>query len=483
MTTKQTLLIKGKLTAGQGQIDGVIAKLVLPVPPFARPRLELRPNSSQQADSIVHAFRGRFDAERPLTMSGEGLETVQCDQVYFLQASTRSWSHDIQMSRIKCDAGTVCVSSNHDPDKVATSSQVSFWLTPHGHLRSAAIMEQSFDGTCKRDVVWSQSIPLLPDVQLTIHQEYAWHTEKSGRTIRDGYKVARGELPFDGHDPQTILTKVVPALDDFLTFASLAGSWRCACTGWQVSDGTGRLTKYYRGNITRPRQSEADALETGLVPLEHFDDFVRLAWPRWCQSAFHDALRTVSFAVMPGRSRTAIEDSFIAKFAAFEELVLVYRRQNNLEFTVDDNHWRDLSQSIKQTIRDFQPELTNQQRSMLYDGMAGMKRVSLRRVWERWEADLACELGDLWPVYDSGQRAGLSTIRNKIVHGDFNSDRHFGALCVANDHLRWLLERLVLSLLDWSIEKSEVRPRLLKGRAISMINFDQARRDMNAICT
>jgi hypothetical protein len=61
---------------------------------------------------------------------------------------------------------------------------------------------------------------------------------------------------------------------------------------------------------------------------------------------------------------------------------------------------------------------------------------------------------------------GLADIRNRVVHGSTFDHRQLNALAVAGDHLQWLLERMLLRVLAWPIDRSNVSgARLAKLRA------------------
>lgn len=70
---------------------------------------------------------------------------------------------------------------------------------------------------------------------------------------------------------------------------------------------------------------------------------------------------------------------------------------------------------------------------------------------------LGVNLADLWPLVPDGAGPTLSTIRNRLVHGDTIGDGEMPALMLAHEHLRWTAERLVLAALRWPIDRSRVR--------------------------
>ena len=56
----------------------------------------------------------------------------------------------------------------------------------------------------------------------------------------------------------------------------------------------------------------------------------------------------------------------------------------------------------------------------------------------------------------------LYQIRNQIVHGRILPHSGYRALMVAQFHLQWVLERCLLGVLTWDIERSCVSDRFLQ---------------------
>lgn len=472
-----TIVLRGTVSSGTNSIEGVVAKIRFPAVPTGRPAMLLRPENHKIADSIVHWYKGRFEARRPKAVDGSGEERVSVDPVYFLGSSTRMWSHDVSESIVRCDPVGLLRTLRADVGTQAEQTQLTFHLTPNPHLAAASISEASFDGSCNVKRVRQATVQLTANVDLIFDQHYRWSSNKGGRTTRTGFQVAIGCVPFDAHDPSTVAEQILPALDDFLVLTSLASSHRVTCTGWHTSDASARFTQYYRGGMRRPTRA-SHALDMGLIPLHAFQQFVTEVWPRFRASPYFESLKTLSFAVVPGR-RSTLEREFIGLFTALEEVVLCFRRQHDLVNVLPKDRWAMVERKVKNAIR--ATDLSKEERRGLYDNLSALNRVALRRAFDRFiEKTVDLNLTDLWPVF-SKDGNGLLEIRNRIVHGDLDATRRVGALVVATDHLRWTLERIALSLLGWSIQASEVRPSLLAAQAPSITRLRDAMREMRSV--
>lgn len=86
---------------------------------------------------------------------------------------------------------------------------------------------------------------------------------------------------------------------------------------------------------------------------------------------------------------------------------------------------------------------------------------NLHERWRLFQAKYAVDLSDLWPIIDRTGGITLAQLRNKVAHGEYLNPAQTLALLYAREHLRWTVERVVLSLLGWPIPLSKVRPGFL----------------------
>lgn len=68
---------------------------------------------------------------------------------------------------------------------------------------------------------------------------------------------------------------------------------------------------------------------------------------------------------------------------------------------------------------------------------------------------------DLWPIFCADNGPGIYQICNRLVHGDFPDSEVF-TLSVVNEHLRWLIDRILLGLLGWPVDQSDVSPSFVE---------------------
>jgi hypothetical protein len=474
MGSPRTIKIRGRAKSGAFVADQIYAKLTFPKASGGRPKLLLRPDKSTVGESLVNGFTGTFEAERPKSMNGTGIERIVCEKVFFLSSITTSHGPDMHETRVKCDPVGVLHTIAKDLSIVATESKIVFWLTPNENLGPVRINSVRWDGTCEVRRLHTVTAPLSDAAHIAFDMNYIWEDVGEQRMVRQGFLVAECPVKFDAHDPAVLNGELTPLFDDFLAFASLASSRRVMCLGWQVSS-EGRVTKYYRGNLYNALLETSHALDQGLIPPQYFQEFIDSIWPKFVNSPYRSAIKAVAFAAAPGHRRT-IEIGFTSLFSAMEELLLTYRREKSIEFTLEAKRWEDLEKELKATIKNSKPEISSKARGLIYEHLRGGARVPIRHAFDEFVEEFNVDVTDLWPAFHG--QSSLVAIRNRLVHGNFESDHYSESLAIAGQHLRWTVERLSLAVVQWPVAKSEVSPSFLASGAAAMARRDAAIRDL-----
>lgn len=174
----------------------------------------------------------------------------------------------------------------------------------------------------------------------------------------------------------------------------------------------------------------------------------------------------------------SMEMNFLGLFAGLEELVLDFRRRNNLEYVLTDD-WPLLRKQLRSFIKLWKNKndtpLSKDQRRWLYGNLQGLNRVAIEVAFTKFCEHYRLDLSDLWPVFQLGDAVGLADIRNRIVHGERLPEVALDALLVATQSLEWILERMLLGILGWPVERSEVSPAFLQQHATAIAAMPDAR--------
>ena len=356
------------------------------------------------------------------------------------------------------------------PEKPALAS---FWLTYNRDLLTGGTEISHHNGSIEVETFEPHKFELLPELEFTFASEFRWNSDtKTRQHNRRETLAANVSLKSKGTKPVVMSAPIIEALDEFLLLASFATRWKTICLGWDLSQWP-YLSKKYRHGLTLPlhlkgaRHTPEQDYETGLVSPNSLPEFLRHAWPLWrsLDKPSREMLHHVLQAVVHAQSLD-LHESFISHYATLEMMVLHFRRQNDLEFVFsDENEWNTFKAEVKEFITKKSSLSGSQPQQKIKRGKVSGKLEEFNRVafstafkafCEERNQPIPCQ--DLWPV--TGNKS-LSYIRNNLVHGVLDGRDQVNAIWVAKNHMEWLVERSILCLLSWPIEKSRVTPRYL----------------------
>ncbi|UQV24236.1 hypothetical protein [Vibrio sp. J383] len=255
-------------------------------------------------------------------------------------------------------------------------------------------------------------------------------------------------------DTESIISNYLNELDDFLLLTSFASRHRTVCVGWDKYDSKSHV-KFFRGNYSIPPKKKND-INDALIDIASFDCFIGPAVERFDKYTDKEVIRSAIFSLLSS-SESSLEKSFLSKFAALESLVLVYKRDEGVEFILTSGEWKILRKQIENSIKHCDKlSLTKEKRASIYLKLGELNRLSLKESFEKFSSHYGLFYNDLWPIFGTEELSGLSDIRNKLIHGDTLPRNLFCALITANFHLSIYLERLLTLILGWRVEKTNV---------------------------
>jgi hypothetical protein len=209
-------------------------------------------------------------------------------------------------------------------------------------------------------------------------------------------------------------------LDDFLLLTSFATRHRCVCTGWTYTNSHGDLIEHYRRDIAIPKEKTISTNDT-LIDIAEFPKFIRAAYRSFCRFTEKEQFRSALYPLV-NDADSPTEMSYFGLFSALESALLFADRTFHL---------------------------------------FPKRHQTLHERWRLFQARYSVDVSDLWPLTDRTGGITLAGLRNKVAHGEYLNPAQTLALLYAGQHLRWTVERVVLSLLGWPVPQSKVRPSFL----------------------
>lgn len=189
--------------------------------------------------------------------------------------------------------------------------------------------------------------------------------------------------------------------------------------------------------------------------------FLRVASERLAQADANEVLlRAIRFRL--DSEPCSLEISFISLYAALESLLTFFRRQGQFEI-LSDEEFGNLERELRKWLRQ-QPALAAApvKRGLIYEKIRELNRFSFSFVFGKFCEHYSIDLSDLWPLIGAHADWPLLEIRHRLIHGDPFEQRPEEALACARAHLTWTVDRMLLCVLGWPVERSNVRSDYLQ---------------------
>ena len=306
----------------------------------------------------------------------------------------------------------------------------TFSLTPNALINTAMTVMRSYTGSVKVRRICRPRFTLRSGIRLAFTEHFRYRDSHEGETISSAELVAEftPTRKFSGIDACR------EDLDNLLLLTSFAARHRCVCMDWSYSNRRGDIVEHYRRDIVTPKERKISR-DDALVSMAEFPRFIRVAYRNFSKFKEKDQFRSALYPLINDAEKTT-EMSYFSLFSALESALLFADRTFNL----------------------FRKK----------------GHQSLHERWRLFQTKYAVDASDLWPIIDDTGGVTLTQLRNKVAHGEYLDPAQTLALLYAREHLRWTVERVLLSLLGWPISSSKVSSSSL-GRLYPYLDWSQAR--------
>jgi hypothetical protein len=400
----------------------------------------------------------KFSMECEFYPSPDHLTKIYADKVYTRRSSTQFWHPDISERIViaRPEGLRIETQRNVGDEPPLENSHGRYWLTPSKLLSPAQTIMHSFTGEVEVKTVWQISFTLNSGIPLMFGNRYRYRENAEGETIIYSELVADFAME-GGEQFMQRVKNGLHELDDLLLLTSFAERQRCLNLGYDTSEIDGTLREYYRANVAIPEFR--DNSNNLLIEQADIQEFLNTAYKQFKSIEAIDLVRQAINYVIPSKGET-IQSIFISLYSALETIVLYLRRQANLEFIFSEEEaekWKTFKGNLRKFIEQH-PLLENDKtkQTLLKKNLSALQRISFATAYESGLKYLSLNMADLWPVIDRGEEWSLSDIRNKLVHGDYLNQSQLHSVVFATEHIRWIVERLILTVLGWNIERSNV---------------------------
>ncbi|MGA2517226.1 MAG: hypothetical protein ABSG44_11830 [Thermodesulfobacteriota bacterium] len=399
------------------------------------------------------------------SLSGVLDTSIQAQKVYSTGFSSTAWGPEITEHLLTAEPADLQVIHFLSPDASNfTHKQTgSFWLTPSILLRPAKWISKSRTGDVRVETVRQFNFALTNGLRLIFDDSFRYSVNDEGDTVTFTELIARYEVG-EIDNIREIARKTLTFLDDFLLLVSLAERHRCICLGWETVDSK-CVTEYYRRDLTIPTPKKDEGHDDTLIPPQKWQDFIEKTYQKFVGIELKENIRQAIQYTIYREGRT-VENSFLTLFTALETLLEHFGLR---PYIIDPKQFKktfleDLREWIKK-----QPLFAGKKAEfgLMCEKLLELNRVSFRSAFNGLCNSHPVFLGDLWPIINNTKEVSLYDIRNKLVHGEtFFNPLQQRALLTAEKHLRWSVERFILSVLGWGVSASNVSKGALYSQVI-----------------
>lgn len=472
-TRKADITLYSTIDNNESVIKNVLCRLYLPNKMADPIELHFSP-TEKQAKTIEHLPFWKFSMKGKVTNLQKKVEKrIVADLVYSNKFETKYHSHNLREPYFIGEPADLTITHYLNPTSKKTKSKSKvegrFWITPNELLQPAFISEHSYTGEVKITIARNFEFTLDNGLLLKFENYHKNYKNEFGDNVSFHELVASFELNGETNESPKLLD-YLGQLDDVLLLASFAARRRSICLGWDSCDSKTYVKRYLRNRIIPKDINRKSSRYDLLIDLGSFPEFMETAYPKFRNYSDLDALRrTLSFVLLSYED--TFESSFMGLYSALEMIVLHFRKKNDLEFILPTKKFEKVRKEFKKIIENSALIVNSSSKLEMKKKLSELNRISFASAFDKFREFYSVDLSDLWSVNSNSDGISLSQIRNKLVHGEhFNKNQTVGLL-YAREHLRWIIERMILAVLGWSIEKSNVNPTYLKMISPSVMNW------------
>lgn len=458
------------------RVEGIPCKFYLPVKRDEPILLTLHP-SNEQKRIIEYWWEFSIEGESKYE-SGEIHMRVYAGRVYWKNEEHQHiyWSHENIEDILACeptDLKIIRYPASASQGEESHKLEGAFWITPSSLLSHAKILHPQDGGGFSVQTVHQQIFNLTDDLSLTYRDEYRSYRNDRDEKVWFSEPVLEYKLN-SREDKAKIIDEELELLNDFLLLLSFISRHRTVWLGWEMANHHSHTT-YFRKDIVLPDKKRR-SYDDELISLANTEEFMNTVFREFASTEHIESLRRAINYTIPRRGEY-VDSSFILLYAALETLVLDYRRKKSLEFIFTEKKQFDSLQSeLRKWLKQQSAiEINSKTRGRIYEKLPELNRIAFSTAFNEFCNEYNVNVEDLWPVVGSPKEMPLSEIRNKIVHGDVMDYERRGLLHCARENLRWCVERMILSILRWPVEKSRASNQYLKNAKVTMYNWKQYR--------
>lgn len=419
----KTYHLNGFITSPDGESEPGSAEVFIPEISLGHPWIELDPESDPWLYGRRFKSGSSFHAEHETGSRTYVLQKIDAHRVLGMRSSIRDRGfgvgETINRSEI-VDVSHYRYRSDNVPQGPTT---LTFLLSRNPALSAQHSVTHRWNGVREVEFRPLPITKISDELTIEFDHHYHWTTNDDHESATAiSYRVFVGKIEGNWHDFHRVESSILPAIRDAVLLLSFATQQRTSCLGWDAVTPDGSISQHRIGLAKIPDLGgHQRALISSTKCFHHPCGFLAKAWEplKALKGDEQRAILTAIDILLESQNQTP-SVAFPSMFGALEHVVQADARARNLRLPMGKHY----------------PEMIKQ---------------------------LGVEIPELWPVYEQSKsgRIGLNVVRNKVLHGEFDISKGSRSVHVAEMHMRWTLQAIILRKLAWPLEDSSVWPGFL----------------------
>lgn len=341
-----------------------------------------------------------------------------------------------------------------------------FWLTQSIQLAPFYSTELRYNGDISVKTYSNKEFEIVEGLNFSFINYYFHYNDSKRKNKRISESVLAAE--FVGFTEHELGENIFSEIETFLKLVSFSERRRVVCYGYKGILES-EIIDFYRGDISVPEEDFNHSTNEVLIDSQDFEEFTlrSLNAGRSCFFREHlfDAIGKAAY-----REYSSLESEYLSYYSALENLINGYRDTHDFHYILGSDDYKKFSKDLKSFIKSHdlfrgnneEEDLRSKKRQLVYEKIAELNRISFGTAFKSFCEFYQIDLCDLWSLGGGEVSTSLTKIRNRLIHGGRFERAEYDAVICAKTHLKWILERCILRVLDWDIEKSNVRPLFLR---------------------
>lgn len=462
---KENLRFNAELLFETVKLENIPCEIVFPKTQNEKVVLEAQLKANEFLPSEIGFI---FSLKATFSNVQNSLLKISAGKIYNLGVKTYYVATNQQYSILRAEPVDLKIQEfiQHPEDK-ETPDIFYFWLTQSIQLAPFYSTELHYNGNVSVKNYNNKEFEIVEGLKFSFINYFFPHNDPKKKSKRISEPVLAAE--FLGFTEYELGESIFPEIDLFLKLVSFSERRRIVCYGYRGILNS-KIIDFYRGDISVPEENFDHSNNEVLIDVQDFEKFTlkALKTGRSCIFREHlfDAIGKAAY-----REYSSLESEYLSYYSALENLVNGYRDTHDFHYILEYDDYKRFSKDLKSFIKghilfkdnnDEKNELRSKKRQLVYEKVAELNRISFGTAFKSFCEFYQIDLSDLWPLGGGEGSTSLTKIRNRLIHGGRFERAEYDAVICAKTHLQWTLERCILRVLDWDIEKSNVRPLFLK---------------------